>query len=527
MHVTQISRYYTGMDDLIVFTCMATYGSIACSLVTDAFMWSESKRAESSSALGDANNEGWHTVGKGGKTVQTGSIASGICGGNGNDEGGDRGRRGGRKGGRGGGRGGRGGGRGRGDQDTSSEGRPRGKRFREATHYTLQVPDFTTPPKDDSFRVPTIEDITSRNFANLTIPGGLSRYDPDEDDEGMGDETQRTLIHGTRSSSLPKFMFNGILPPALPNTLCRGPAFYTTTHAECAYLHTLLHHPRILSPDPVALLIFNISPPVIHGNRRIDNHPLFSFLWFKTQDHDSLIEPNREGTTVYIPQFPYLPAGTQPTQVAAGTEAGWVYLSSCLGAKNILCKIEPSVVPVAGVSAVELALATELSLPEPSSYPPELTTALSSYPPSVTDVNAYSPQGERCFGHGINVGIGENSLPMRPSQPSETLARNTIYCLIVVSTSEVHQKGVMSRDSKGKSPPVHEYWEGVRGTPISTAEWTRSIAGACSVDIVDADRSRGLPPLSENERVENLGAILGRRGLDEIVPPLALRRKVD
>ncbi|KAJ7212054.1 hypothetical protein GGX14DRAFT_393682 [Mycena pura] len=406
MHVAQISRYYAGMDDLSAFTCMATYGSIACSLVTDAFMWSESERAELSSALADANNERWNTVGKGGKIERTGGMASGRRSGNGNDEGGDGGRRGGRKGGRGGGRGGRG----RGDQDISPEERPEGKRFKEATHFILQVPAFTTPPKGDSFCVPTIEDMISRYFANLTIPGGLLRYDPDEDDEGMGDKTQRTLIHGTRNSDLPKFMINGICPLGGPNTLYQGPAFYTTTHAEY----------------PVALLIFNISPPVIHGNRRIDNHPMFSCLWFQThskEDNDLLIKPNREGTTVNIPQFPYLPAGTQPTQVAAGTEAGWLYLSSCVDArlrqhnlkldllsmgmigKQQLCislvekhfvppavELEPSVEPVEPVSAAEL-------LPEPSPYPPELTTALSSSQivPSVTDVSAESVETIRPY----------------------------------------------------------------------------------------------------------------------------------
>jgi hypothetical protein len=146
---------------------------------------------------------------------------------------------------------------------------------------------FATPPKDVPDRLNSAQEIASRLSSNSTIDR-LSRnaYDPFEDDEGMDADTCRVLFHGTRHSTLPSFTSLGIQPPARRNTLSRGPAFYTTTDARIAYLHAILHHPRILSQDPIIFIILKISPPILHGSRPFPSFSPLEHRWFRAETEE-------------------------------------------------------------------------------------------------------------------------------------------------------------------------------------------------------------------------------------------------
>ncbi|KAJ7929051.1 hypothetical protein B0H13DRAFT_1965401 [Mycena leptocephala] len=270
------------ITDISSLACTATHGSIAASLITDAFL-SLNKLSDSVEAT-DAN-EGWAAVvGKGGKGFS-------VEGGSGKPGGGDD-RNHGRQ--RGGGRGNRRGGqgdRGRGEEEEDMF-------FREVRRSIINVAMFATPPKDVPDRFNSAQEIASRLSSNSTIDR-LSRnaYDPFEDDEGMDADTRRVLFHGTRHSTLPSFTSLGIQPPPRRNTLSRGPAFYTTTDARIAYLHAILHHPA--------------------------SHPF--------PPSDVVIAPHlvpQSDQTVYIPRYTFIGTGTQPTQVAAATQAAWAYFAA-------------------------------------------------------------------------------------------------------------------------------------------------------------------------------------------------------
>jgi hypothetical protein len=144
-----------------------------------------------------------------------------------------------------------------------------------------------------------VRDLAARLGDNSTIKDLLDqKYNPFEDEETANSDTQRILIHGTRSSFLPRFCSSGIFPPPQPNTLAIGPAFYTTSDLRVAYMHTLLHHPRVMSPDPVIFLVFSISPSILHGDVPFDGRRLTN-LWFEGETEeqvDQLIQVSRSHT---------------------------------------------------------------------------------------------------------------------------------------------------------------------------------------------------------------------------------------
>ncbi|POW22798.1 hypothetical protein PSHT_00811 [Puccinia striiformis] len=73
------------------------------------------------------------------------------------------------------------------------------------------------------------------------------------------------LFHGTRQASVMNFYQKGIRPPLRYNEFAVSPAFYTTNDPQQAFEHTLHNHFGRTPSSPIAVLQFNISTDVLHG----------------------------------------------------------------------------------------------------------------------------------------------------------------------------------------------------------------------------------------------------------------------
>ncbi|KAJ7489570.1 hypothetical protein FB451DRAFT_1225298 [Mycena latifolia] len=353
-YLALVEKYYARIDaDLEQLTGTATYGSVASSLVQEAFFYIDKAKKvkygsgkvsehESSSDSSGTDDEagGSKPVGRGGQRGRGGR---------------------GRVGGRGGRRTRRQGPRGRSQEQ--EEGRP----FREAPQSFISIPSFpNTPPQ-------ALKHISSHIGQHPSIQNlGTPMYDPFEPEDNMDADTGRLVVHGTRKIYLLGYLWRGVDPPWHPNTCARGPAFYTTTSPQFAYLHTLLVQPRIfdVNEDPVVLLIFRVCPLALHGSLQSESQS-FSYEWFTEKDEEDLIRRGSEcmneprviwrfpakdqsdfviaphlaldgESSVYIPRFPFLPVGTPtPVQVAAATKAAWAYLNGCINQIMVEMRVEP------------------------------------------------------------------------------------------------------------------------------------------------------------------------------------------
>ncbi|KAJ7920799.1 hypothetical protein B0H13DRAFT_172792 [Mycena leptocephala] len=232
----------------------------------------------------------------------------------------------------------------------------------------MTVTAFTTPPRNQPNRKDVLQQLSLRLTSNSVLNRLSPLYNPTEEDTDMDPATRRLLVHGTRLSSLADFLAYGVLPPPFPNTLAPGPAFYTTSNPQLAYLHPLFVQPRALSSiaDPVVLLVFKVSPLVLHGNSPDSNSRVHSCMWFPADSEDEMAEliehgedsigskvfrrplkdqvdfviaphlvpkktPLGEPCEVYVPSHSFLPKDTpRPTQVAAATTAAWFYFSNSI-----------------------------------------------------------------------------------------------------------------------------------------------------------------------------------------------------
>ncbi|KAJ7931114.1 hypothetical protein B0H13DRAFT_1959066 [Mycena leptocephala] len=357
-HVARIRQYYADLEpELYALACTATHGSVAVALASEAFHHDHNGPEAMDADDGQEWKEGRISAGGGGGQLGGGCGGDekdgGTQGGQGRGGGGDRRGARGRRGGRG--RGGRAG------DPSKLQAPPQAIFFQNAPRSTFRVVPFTTPPKE---QLSTVRDLAARLGDNSTIKGLLDqRYSPFEDEETANSDTQRILIHGTRSSFLPRFCSSGIFPLPQPNTLAIGPAFYTTSDPRVAYMHTLVHHPRVMSPDPVIFLVFSISPSILHGDVPFDGRRLTN-LWFEGETEeqvdqliqhgsnchnsepvlipllaqtDIIIAPHLVpalGKSVRIARYDFGGSHEQPTQVAAATQAAWLYFAASI--KKIL-----------------------------------------------------------------------------------------------------------------------------------------------------------------------------------------------
>ncbi|KAJ6504232.1 hypothetical protein C8R47DRAFT_1104767 [Mycena vitilis] len=221
---------------------------------------------------------------------------------------------------------------------------------------------FQTPPREAERRVSKVGQwiaLTTQLPVIQSLPQSV--YDPyDEDD---AEDTRCTLVHATRSSNIENFEANGITAGLRRNTLVFGGAFYTAPDVRVAYMHALLHHPKVFDLDPICLLVFNVAPSILHGEVPFQGNQL-TCDWFHPEDQaaeDNLIRhgmrcmfqkpaPTTEEFTQGLPgqadiviapllipgpgqtlhvsggQF----GGPQPVQIAAATLAARRYFNSCV-----------------------------------------------------------------------------------------------------------------------------------------------------------------------------------------------------
>jgi hypothetical protein len=163
--------------DLTQAAGAATYGSVALSLVNEAFRVLYVVVAQDSDGQGGAGEEEEDVNGQGGagKEQENGNE-------NENEE-----------------------------KEKEEEIKGPGWAFRKAPQSRVKIPPFTTPPREQPRRIRTLETLSSAladhpNIKNLTVP----LYEPFEVQDDMDADTRRLLVHGTRFSSLPELISYGI-----------------------------------------------------------------------------------------------------------------------------------------------------------------------------------------------------------------------------------------------------------------------------------------------------------------------------
>ncbi|KAH9465680.1 hypothetical protein Pst134EA_013560 [Puccinia striiformis f. sp. tritici] len=142
---------------------------------------------------------------------------------------------------------------------------PPGLPFQNAEIIVVQMEAFTNPEKNSPGRGSTIRErsLLFRNHCLIReIASETALYNPKLTKPPINTQ----LFHGTRQASvMNSFYQKGIRPPLRYNEFAVSPAFYTTNDPQQAFEHTLHNHFGRTPSSPIAVLQFNISTDVLHG----------------------------------------------------------------------------------------------------------------------------------------------------------------------------------------------------------------------------------------------------------------------
>ncbi|POW15675.1 hypothetical protein PSTT_01903 [Puccinia striiformis] len=211
-----------------------------------------------------------------------------------------------------------------------------GQAFQEATIIVVASDDC---PASESTRRGRTQTLQARSSAfrnhELLKPVATKLYEPEDDHP----DKIIHLFHGTRTSSLKKFLQRGIHSIRRPNEYSTRMAFYVSNDPQQAYEYPLHLHPAHDPQDHISVLQFDIESSVLHGDSPPgEGQEPFKVLWYNVNDPETdrlewqefcagnlneTLYPEHDYDIVmgptFIPPLPGTPTDTNSTQTSTST----------------------------------------------------------------------------------------------------------------------------------------------------------------------------------------------------------------
>lgn len=171
------------------------------------------------------------------------------------------------------------------DDDVRAEGITNGQYFRTVEQITMNLNEYTTPPKgtEEQIRVRKLSiaeraRLFSRHFE---VRSGHVIYSP-YDIVGSA-----FLYHGLRVSTAHGFSRCGVQPIKSNTEFSPSPAFYVTNDVAAAFEFPLHNHLAKDPGDTIAVFEFKLDLQVLHGDiPPPSGEPRFKVRWFERGVHD-------------------------------------------------------------------------------------------------------------------------------------------------------------------------------------------------------------------------------------------------